>query len=81
MGSWVPFRVLFIRVPYCFGSLKRDPNLENCPDTSSSALSLEAPTEEERKEPQAAVEEPEHSAEGDENVPGLQRACLDLPLG
>ncbi|CAE7938677.1 KLC1 [Symbiodinium sp. KB8] len=27
---------------------------------------------------QAAVEEPEHSAEGDENVPGLQRACLDL---
>ncbi|CAE7770470.1 ankrd54, partial [Symbiodinium necroappetens] len=27
---------------------------------------------------QAAVEEPEHSAEGDEGVPGLQRACLDL---
>ena len=26
-----PFRVLFIRVPYYIGDLKRDPNLENCP--------------------------------------------------
>ena len=25
----VPFRVLFIRVPYSLGDLKRDPNLEN----------------------------------------------------
>ena len=27
----VPFRVLFIRVPYYIGDLKRDPNLENYP--------------------------------------------------
>ena len=36
-GTWVgfgirvPFRVLFIRVPYYFGDLKRPPNLENYP--------------------------------------------------
>ena len=27
----VPFRVLFIEVPYYFGDLKRGPNLENYP--------------------------------------------------
>ena len=27
----VPFTILFIRVPYCFGDLKRDLNLENYP--------------------------------------------------
>ena len=27
----VPFRVLLVRVPYCFGDLKRDPTLENYP--------------------------------------------------
>ena len=27
----VPFRVLFMRVPYCVADLKRDPNLETYP--------------------------------------------------
>ena len=25
---WVDFKAHFMRVPYCFGDLKRDPNLE-----------------------------------------------------
>ena len=34
----VPFRVLFIRVPYSFGDLKRDPNSDNYPHDTSMAL-------------------------------------------
>ena len=34
----VPFRVLFIRVPYYIGDQKRDPNLENYPYNYTQTL-------------------------------------------
>ena len=37
LQSRVPFRLLFIRVPYYIGDLKRDPNLENYPCLVASA--------------------------------------------
>ena len=36
----VPFRVIFIRVPYKIGDLKRDPNLENYPCGGQGFVSL-----------------------------------------
>ena len=41
-----PFRIHFVRVPYCIGDLKRDPKLENYPYTRNPIDTLIDPFKE-----------------------------------